>query len=177
MNKIADYSTKKLNTGLSNSAALNETDVIVIWNALSKYIYDEMSGGNGVTIAGFGTFTFVEHRLDVAQKTQLIRVKPFLVLSEKLLQTHSIKQNIELVKQSVPVGKINYTQICLHANNKYARDVVETVLHESFTALQHFLRTDGHVRIDFPRIGTLKLDLSPKAQDIFEFQSSFTANL
>jgi nucleoid DNA-binding protein len=178
MNGIDGYSMQRLNNGTSQSYAVNESDVISIWDALSHYIFDEMNRNNGVTIPGFGTFTFVEQRMDIAQRTQLVRCKPFLVLSEKMIQTHSIKQNIELIKQSVPMNKINYTQICLKTNNKYARDVVETVLREAFTSIQYFLRKDGHVRIDFPHIGTFKLDTSTtRAQDVFDFLPSFTANL
>jgi nucleoid DNA-binding protein len=178
MNQIAKHSTCKLNAGPNKSAALSETDVIVIWNAMSKYIYNEMSKNNAVTVPDFGTFTFVEQRMEIAQRTQIVRFKPYMSLSEKFMQTNSIKQNTELFKQSAHVNKINYTQICLNANNKYARDVIETVLREAFTSIQYFLRTDGHVRIDFPRIGTLKLNLNTmRAQDVFDFLPSFTSNL
>lgn len=60
--------------------SINEPDVRIIWDALAYYIREEMMKKRGVVVPGFGTFTFVERRLDIGNQKELVKLIPWLAL-------------------------------------------------------------------------------------------------
>ena len=97
----------------------------------------------GVVLPGFGTFTFVEQRLDVGtNNTQLVKMKPFFMLSDKFAQTHSLSFEKEHINATIPVSRINYVAINELTKRNYTRDLVEIVINEAFVAIDHIIRDD-----------------------------------
>ena len=137
MEKIAQLSKSQPKL---KSTSISEYDVLTIWDALSYVIREELSKRKGVVVPGFGTFTFVEHRLDIGtNNTQLVKMKPFFLLSDKFAQ--------------------------------YTRDIVEVVVNEAFTAIDHFIRSDGVVSIPFNGLGVFSVaDHSPKPKKLATFK-------
>ena len=154
------------------TSSISEFDVLLIWDALSYVIREELSKRKGVVIPGFGTFTFVEQRLDIGtNNTQLVKMKPFFLLSDKFAQLHSVDYEKEYINSSIPVSRINYVAINELTKRKYSRDVVEIVLNEAFTALDHFIRQDGEISIPFNGLGVFSVsEMNPKPKKIATFK-------
>ena len=172
MEKIARQS--KLQSKLLQNASINEEDVLKIWETLSFYIRDELSRKKGVVLPGFGTFTYVEQRLEIGNNKQLLKLKPSFQMSDKFAKTHNVEFEKEYVNTAIPVTRINYTTIA-EMSRKYTRDIVETVLNESFTAIDHFLRSEGVIAIPFKGLGVLKINdviPKPKKQSSFDFSAA-----
>lgn len=178
MDKVAKRSSAK--SKLLSDAGIGEKDVLTIWDALSRYIRDEMSRKRGVLIPGFGTFTYVEQRLDIGNKKELLKLKPFFLLSDKFAQTHSIQFEKEHVNTAIPVHRVNYAAVSEVTKRKYSRQIVETVLNEAFMAIDHFIRAEGVISIPFVGVGSFKLvgvNPKPKAQSFFQFSSAMESYL
>ena len=65
----------------------------------------EPSPSQGVTIAGLGTFTFSQKKIDVGSNKFIVIQRPVFVLSEKFAQTHSLqhtKQHTSGEQKAVP---------------------------------------------------------------------------
>ena len=169
MEKIAQLSKSQPKL---KSTSISEYDVLTIWDALSYVIREELSKRKGVVVPGFGTFTFVEHRLDIGtNNTQLVKMKPFFMLSDKFAQTHSVDFEKEHVNLAVPVSRLNYVAISELTQRKYTRDVVEIVVNEAFTAIDHFIRSDGVISIPFNGLGVFSVvDHSPKPKKLATFK-------
>ncbi len=154
---------------------IKDSDVRSIWSAMSAHIKDEMSKKRGVVVPGFGTFTFLEQHLDIGNNKELLKIKPAFILSDKFLKWHNVEQREkEHINETLPVHRINYAAINERLNRKYTRDMVETVLNESFMAIDHYLRSDGHIQVPLDHLGKLSIgDIipKPKKQAKFEFTS------
>ncbi|CAF0746834.1 unnamed protein product [Brachionus calyciflorus] len=173
MEEIARRSSAESNSKFKQ-LSITEKDVLIIWDALAYTIRDEMSKKHGVLIPGFGTFTIVEQRLPIGNRKEILKLKPFFLLSDKFAQIHSLEFEKEHGNSTIPVHKINYAAISELTKRKYSRDVVENVLNEAFNALDHFVRTDSNIKIPFNGLGVFKiLDVNPKPkrQVHFEFSS------
>jgi nucleoid DNA-binding protein len=164
---------------LANSN-ISDSDVLIIWDAMCYYIRDEMSRKRGVVLPGFGTFTYVEHRIDIGNNKELLKLKPFFLLSDRFAQLHRLDFEKDCVNTSIPVSRINYIIISEIAKRKYSRDIVEAVLSEAFTAIDHFLRNDGRINVPFNGLGSLIInDIIPKTkkQTCFQFSSAMLNRL
>ena len=139
--------------------SIKESDIFVIWDALAYFIREEMSKKRGILIPGFGTFTFVEKRLEVGNNKQILTLKPFFMMSEKFSKNHAVKYDIEPINHAIPTHRINYAAIAAISQN-YTRIIVERVLKEAFVAMQHFLRQDGHIRVNFNGLGKFQVHLN-----------------
>ena len=172
MEKVARHS--KTQSKLLQNALINEEDVMKIWDALSHYLRDELAKKKGIVIPGFGTFTYVEQRLEIGNKKQLLKLKPFFQVSDKFEKTHNVEFGKEYVNTAIPVTRICYTAIA-EITRKYSREVVETVLNESFAAINHFIRAEGVISIPFKGVGVLKISdviPKPKKQGTFIFSAA-----
>lgn len=155
------------------------TDVKIIWDALSYYIREEMAKKRGVVVPGFGTFTFIEHRIYIGNQKELVKLKPHLALSERFAQTHDIHYDKAPLNERIPVSRINYSAlrelIVTRTRHEFSRETIEKVLNEAFTAIDHFLRRDGRVLIPFNGLGSLVVDrfkvTKAKPDGIFQFTS------
>lgn len=167
--------------------SVNDTDVRVIWDGLAYYIREEMLRKRGVVVPGFGTFTYVERRLDIGNQKELVKLRPYLALSERFVQTHAIRHERASPNGAIPVSRVNYTAVSeiirrsTHDEMCFSREIVERVLDEAFTAIDHFLRQDGHVRVNFHGLGCLVVDKTKstavKPDGCFQFTSELTDRL
>lgn len=69
---------------LSNSVPLMELCALFFCLLLSF---------QGVQISGLGTFTFTRQQLEMGNKKFVLVQRPVFIMSEKLVQTHGLKQN------------------------------------------------------------------------------------
>lgn len=178
MEKIVKQS--RLQSKLLSQSGINDNDVLIIWEAMSYYIRDEMSRKRGIIIPGFGTFTFVEHRLDIGNNKELLKMRPFFLLSDKFAKLHNIDFEKDCINQTIPVSRINYTLISEITRRRYSREIVEAVLNEAFTAIDHFLRNDGRISVPFNGLGSLNIgNVNPKTkkQTCFQFSSAMLNRL
>ena len=169
MEKIAKYN---VGSPLLKKAAIQESDVFIIWDALAYYIREEMSKKRGLVLPGFGTFTFVEQRLDIGNNKQILKLKPYFILSDKFAKYHAVEFEKDYVNLAIPVSRLNYAAISEVTRRKYSREIVELVLNEAFTAIDYFLRTEGLINIPFNGLGILRIhdvNPKPKKQTFFEF--------
>lgn len=165
---------KIVQSSILKKAGINESDVIRIWDALSLYLRDEMSKKKGIVMPGFGTFSYIETRLEIGNNKIILKVKPFFTLSEKFAKHHSVEYPKDNINLSIPVGKLNYATISEKTKQKYSREIVKLVINEAFTSIDHILRKDGVITIPFKGLGVLKIrdvNPKPKRQAIFEFST------
>ena len=71
-------STRKMaESSVLKKAGITESDVNKIWDALSLYLRDEMSKKKGIVMPGFGTFSYIETKLEIGNNKIILKVKPF----------------------------------------------------------------------------------------------------
>ena len=109
-----------------------------------------------------------------------MKLKPFFLLSDKFAQKHSLEFEKEHHNTAIQVNRINYSAVYDLAKRKYSRDIIETVINEAFTAVDHFLRSEGVIAIPFNGLGVLRVgdvNPKPKKQAVFEFSSAMVNHL
>ena len=86
------------------------------------------------------------------------------------VEPHSVDFEREHINLAVPVSRINYVAISELTQRKYTRDIVEIVVNEAFTAIDHFIRSDGVISIPFNGLGVFTVsDHSPKPKKLAKF--------
>ncbi len=133
-----------------------------------------------MVIPGFGTFTFVEIKLDIGNNKHLMKLKPFFLLSDKFAQRHCLEFEKEHHNTAIQINRVNFSAVYDLSKRGYSRDIIETVLNEAFTAIDHFLRTEGQIAIPFNGLGVLRVsnvNPKPKKQAHFEFSSAMANHL
>lgn len=168
-------------------AEMNNSDIRIIWDGLAYYIREEMLKKRGVVVPGFGTFTYVERRIDIGNHKELVNLRPYLALSERFAQLHDIRHEKAAPNGSIPVSRVNFTAVSetigrtSHGRIGYSRETVEKVISEAFTAIDHFMRQDGRVRVPFNGLGCLTVERNGstkcKPDGCFEFSSDLTDRL
>ncbi|XP_064817983.1 LOW QUALITY PROTEIN: coiled-coil domain-containing protein 81-like [Oncorhynchus masou masou] len=104
---------------------LSENDVDSIWSNVSSFVERQMTLQKGVYIAGLGSFTFSQQKLDVGNKFVLIQ-RPIFLLSEKLSQSHGLKQVKPLsAGGDVPLVQLNFTALSVESMLGVEHHVVE----------------------------------------------------
>ncbi|XP_045555443.1 coiled-coil domain-containing protein 81 [Salmo salar] len=132
---------------------LSENDVDSIWSNVSSFVERQMTLQKGVYIAGLGTFTFSQQKLDVGNKFVLIQ-RPIFLLSEKLSQSHGLKQVKPLsAAGDVPLVQLNFT--ALSVESPFERHVVEGCVRETLLVLLRAVATGRSVLFTFHAIGEL----------------------
>ncbi|XP_029603298.1 coiled-coil domain-containing protein 81 isoform X1 [Salmo trutta] len=132
---------------------LSENDVDSIWSNVSSFVERQMTLQKGVYIAGLGTFTFSQQKLDVGNKFVLIQ-RPIFLLSEKLSQSHGLKQVKPLsAAGDVPLVQLNFT--ALSVESPFERHVVEGCVRETLLVLLRAVATGRSVLFTFHDIGEL----------------------
>ena len=56
-----------------------------------EYVDVHMRNQKGVTIHGFGTFTFATVKLDIGNNKYVLLQRPVFLISEKFAQTHALQ--------------------------------------------------------------------------------------
>lgn len=87
------------NTNSINSIYLREQlalflfsqDVVQIWDEVSGYIERFMTSNKGVTIPGFGTFSFTQKKIDIGNNKIILVQRPVFSIAEKFAQTHGLQ--------------------------------------------------------------------------------------
>ncbi|KAL6481486.1 hypothetical protein MHYP_G00095660 [Metynnis hypsauchen] len=132
---------------------LAEHDVEAIWANVASFIERQMTMQKGVCISGLGTFTFSQMKLDLGSKCVLIQ-RPVFLLSERLSQSHGLKQTKPLVAAGdIPVVPLNFTALSIES--PFDRDVVEGCIRETLLLLLRAVSTQRTVVFTFRGIGVL----------------------
>ncbi|XP_064826130.1 coiled-coil domain-containing protein 81-like [Oncorhynchus masou masou] len=132
---------------------LSENDVDSIWSNVSSFVERQMTLQKGVYIAGLGSFTFSQQKLDVGNKFVLIQ-RPIFLLSEKLSQSHGLKQVKPLsAAGDVPLVQLNFT--ALSVESPFERHVVEGCVRETLLVLLRAVAAGRSVLFTFHAIGEL----------------------
>lgn len=133
--------------------SLTENDAVSIWEAVSAFIVRQMVQQKGVTIAGLGTFTFSQKKIDVGSNKFIFIQRPVFVLSEKFAQTHSLQYTKHHTSGHIPILPLNFTML----SNETAldRDSVEMCVREVLQVLAHSLAARRIVHFDFSNVGRL----------------------
>ncbi|KAI4877141.1 hypothetical protein NFI96_026497 [Prochilodus magdalenae] len=132
---------------------LTEHDVDSVWTNVASFIERQMTMQKGVCISGLGTFTFSQLKLDLGSKCVLIQ-RPIFVLSERLCQSHGLKQTKPLAAAGdIPVVPLNFTALSMES--PFDRDVVEGCVRETLLLLLRTVSTQDNVLFAFKGIGVL----------------------
>ncbi|KAJ3593124.1 hypothetical protein NHX12_005461 [Muraenolepis orangiensis] len=119
---------------------LSETDVDSIW-------------GYGVHVAGLGTFTFSQLKLDVGNQLLVVQ-RPVFLLAEKLVQSQNLKQHRALgTATHIPVVALNYAAVS--QDGPFERDVVEGCVRETLLLLPRGLASGHPAHLALQGVGTL----------------------
>ncbi|XP_011405838.1 PREDICTED: coiled-coil domain-containing protein 81-like [Amphimedon queenslandica] len=134
---------------------LSIDDVLIVWDELADFIEKQMLMTKGVSLHGFGTFTFSQRKIDIGCGKILKIQRPVFVLSENMAQTHSLSYPKQLATGQIPVLSINYT--VLSNGTSFSRDTVELCIREILVAFGKALGACKDISLDFPKIGRLMI--------------------
>ncbi|XP_070692346.1 coiled-coil domain-containing protein 81-like isoform X2 [Pempheris klunzingeri] len=138
---------------LPTLSRLSENDINSIWADVSSYIERQMTFQKGVHLAGLGTFTFSQQKLETGNKFSLIQ-RPIFLLAGKLVQSLGLKQVRPLAAAThLPVVQLNFTAVS--QETPFSRDVVEGCIRETLVLLLRALASEQNVFLTFRGIGVL----------------------
>ncbi|GLD55966.1 coiled-coil domain-containing protein 81 isoform X1 [Lates japonicus] len=138
---------------LPTLSQLSESDVDCIWADVSAYIGRQMTLQKGVHLAGLGTFTFSQQKLDIGNKFTVIQ-RPIFLLAGKLVQSLGLKQARPLAAATqLPVVQLNFTAVS--QETPFSRDIVEGCIRETLLLLYRALASEQNVFVTFQGIGAL----------------------
>lgn len=106
-------------------------------------------------IPGFGTFSFIQKRIDVGNNKHLLIQRPVFILSEKVVQNHGLKSNHYPVNGSVPVHPLNYFHI--QTQSTFSRDQIELCVKHVLQVFNRSIAAQRNVEFTFARIGKLQI--------------------
>ena len=118
--------------------------------------------------------------MDIGNSKEIVKLKPFFILSDKFAKNHLLEYGKEYVNSAIPVGRINYVAIREVTRGKYSREIVELVINEAFTAIDHFIRLENSICIPFNGLGIFRIadvNPKPKKQAFFEFSSAMANHM
>ncbi|XP_010730140.2 coiled-coil domain-containing protein 81 [Larimichthys crocea] len=137
---------------LPTLSQLSENDINCIWADVSAYIERQLTLQKGVHLAGLGTFTFSQQKLDIGNKFTVIQ-RPIFLLAGKLVQSLCLKQVRPLAATHLPVVQLNYTAVS--QETPFSRDVVEGCIRETLLLLFRTLASEQNVFLTLQGIGVL----------------------
>uniref|UniRef100_A0A3B4V356 CCDC81 HU domain-containing protein n=1 Tax=Seriola dumerili TaxID=41447 RepID=A0A3B4V356_SERDU len=124
------------------------SDIDCIWADVSAYTERQMTLQKGVRLAGLGTFTFSQQKLDLGNKFTVIQ-RPIFLLAGKLVQSLGLKQTRPLAA----VVQLNFAAVS--QEGPFSRDVVEGCIRETLLLLFRALASEQNVFVTFQGIGVL----------------------
>ncbi|XP_067352148.1 coiled-coil domain-containing protein 81-like isoform X2 [Channa argus] len=128
---------------------LSENDIDSIWADVSAFIERQMFLHKGVHLAGLGTFTFSQEKLDIGNKFIMIQ-RPEFLLAGKLTQSLGLKQARPLAAAThLPVVQLNFAAVS--QETPYSRDTVEGCIRETLRLLFTALASEQNVQMKFNR--------------------------
>ncbi|KAI3377503.1 hypothetical protein L3Q82_008672 [Scortum barcoo] len=129
------------------------SDINSIWADVSAYIERQMTLQKGVHLAGLGTFTFSQQKLDIGNKHTMIQ-RPIFLLAGKLVQSLGLKQVRPLAAAThLPVVQLNF--VAVSQETPFSRDVVEGCIRETLLLLFRALASEQNVFLTLQGIGVL----------------------
>jgi nucleoid DNA-binding protein len=173
VNVLIRNSTNKID--VSSSFKLKDADVVEIWDEVASYIEKSMLQTKGVTIPGFGTFSFVQKKLDVGNNKFLLIQRPVFSIAEKFAQTHGLQHTKYPVTGSIPVLPLNYSAIA--NETRYTRDDVELCVKHVLQVFNRSVQSKKNVEFTFNTIGKMQIrDNKVKMKFFKEFVNSFDSS-
>lgn len=124
---------------------------------MSKFIERSLQSQKGVHIPNFGTFSFVQKKLDVGNAKYLLIQRPVFQLFERICQTHGLGQTKHHVTGSVPVVQLNYAALSVESTGRFDRDKIETCVRETLGALNRSIAMQRNVELVFCGLGRLQI--------------------
>uniref|UniRef100_A0A8C6T9V2 Coiled-coil domain-containing protein 81 n=1 Tax=Neogobius melanostomus TaxID=47308 RepID=A0A8C6T9V2_9GOBI len=138
---------------LSTLSQLSVNDIAHVWAEVSAYIESQMALQKGVHVAGLGTFTFSQVKLDFGNKSSMIQ-RPIFMLCGKLQHTLGLKQARPLAAAThLPVVPLNFTAVS--NATPFSRNRVEGCVRETLLLLVRTVASQQNVLLLFPGIGVL----------------------
>ncbi|KAK5874180.1 hypothetical protein PBY51_019152 [Eleginops maclovinus] len=132
---------------------LSEKDINCIWADVSTFIEHQLAIHKGVHLAGLGTFTFSQQKLDIGNKFTMIQ-RPIFLLAGKLVQSLGLKQIRPLAAAThLPVVQLNFAAVS--QETPFSRDMVEGCIRETLLLLFRALASEKNVFLIFQGIGVL----------------------
>ncbi|XP_059208150.1 coiled-coil domain-containing protein 81-like [Centropristis striata] len=138
---------------LRTLSQLSEDDINCIWADVSAYIERQMTLQKGVNLAGLGTFTFSQQKLNIGNKFTIIQ-RPIFLLAGKLVKSLGLKQVRPLAAAThLPVVQLNFAAVS--QETPFSRDVVEGCIRETLLLLFRALASEQNLFLTFQGIGVL----------------------
>ncbi len=109
----------------------------------------------GVIIQGFGTFTFIQKKIDIGNNKYLLTQRPIFAISEKFAQTHALRYTKYPVAGHIPVHPLNYSAIANETIHK--RDDVESCIRHVLQVFNRSIVSRKNVEFTFTNIGKLQI--------------------
>ncbi|KAM9816891.1 coiled-coil domain-containing protein 81-like [Neosynchiropus ocellatus] len=132
---------------------LPRNDLVCIWGHVSSYIERQMTSQKGVHLAGLGTFTFSQQRLDIGHRFTVLQ-KPVFLPSGTLIQSVGLRKDRPLaVATQLPVVQVNFSAVS--QETRFSRDVVEKCVKETLLLLVRSLLAGENVYLTFQGLGVL----------------------
>jgi len=146
-------------------------DVVHIWDEVSRYIEKFMLQSKGVAIPGFGTFSFIQKKIDIGTNKFLLTQRPVFAISEKFGQTHRLKFAKYPVAGQIPVHPLNYSAIA--NETAYKRDDIDAGVRHVLQVFNRSVASRKNVEFTFTGIGKLQIrDFKVKMRFFKEFVNS-----
>ena len=114
-----------------------------------------MSQSKGVTIPNFGTFSFVQKKIDIGNNKFILAQRPVFAIAEKFSQTHGLTCTKYPVSGNIPVHPLNYIAIANEIS--YSRDDVESCVRHVLQVFNRSLQAKKNIELTFNNIGKLQV--------------------
>lgn len=130
--------------------------MVQIWDEVSAYIEKNMSQSRGVNIPNFGTFSFVQKKLDIGGQNRYVLIqRPVFSIAEKFAQTHGLAFHKYPIAGVIPVHPLNYTAVA--QETPFSRDQVELCVRHVLAVLNRSVAANRNVEFTFTGIGKLQI--------------------
>lgn len=150
---------------------LKKKDVVHIWDEVSAYVERFMSQSKGVSLPGFGTFTFIQKKIDIGNSKHILVQRPVFAISEKFAQTHALNYTKYPVAGHIPVHPLNYAAIA--NETAFSRDDIESSVRHILQVFNKSVQSRKNVEFTFSGIGKLQIRNSKVKMKFFkEFVNS-----
>lgn len=174
MDNINNLIRKSTDIDVPGAAQLNlkDTDVVQIWDEVSAYIDRFMTNNKGVTIPGFGTFTFTQKKIDIGNNKIILVQRPIFSIAEKFAQTHGLQTTKYPVAGNIPVHPLNYSAVA--QETAFTRDDVEQCVKHILQVMNRSVQSRKNVEFTFTTIGKMQIrDSKVKMKFFKDFIANF----
>jgi nucleoid DNA-binding protein len=130
-----------------------------------------MSQSKGVSMPGFGTFSFVQKKLDVGNNKFVLMQRPVFLIAEKFAQTHALSYTRYPIAGNIPVHTLNYSAIA--QETAFSRDDIELCIKYILQIFNRSVAAQKNIDFTFNGIGKLQIRNSKVKMKFFkEFVNS-----